>query len=288
MPPPPGAIDPRRNVLQAHGGGGRPGRRGLEEGRRLGQERLGRVARGVQVPAAGVLEAAGLDVADEHEQPCVDQGVAGPAHADQVLHPRAPALAPRDDVVHLQAVGAAAATAAVPVPRQHPRAHRRRDPPVRCVIVQVRVDHARVARERLVAQTERSRELADELTQIVSRIIRRYTSTVPSAALLKETSVPAGSVPHPTQGTTARRTDAPNVQQALASMRESLSDLRSLARNTVEDPNGSSDESTELPAARLADQVENLLKIIGPHGSPANSGSGACSEATTAKTQANR
>ena len=62
-------------------------------------------------------------------------------------------------------------------------------------------------------------------------------------------------------------------------MREDLSVLRTLARNNVEDAEYPSDRSVQLPAAHLADQVENLFRIIEPRGLVTDEGSDACSAA---------
>ncbi len=136
--------------------------------------------------------------------------------------------------------------------------------------------------DRLVAQSERSRKLADELTQIVNRMILHDTTDAPSTVLLKEGSAPIGSVPNPPQGIAFRRTDGKHVRQALASTRESLSELRSLARDKEDNAVESADASTELPAARLANQVENLLEMIEPHGTTDLEGPDTTPVATTA------
>ncbi|MGB2988055.1 MAG: AAA family ATPase [Phycisphaerae bacterium] len=91
---------------------------------------------------------------------------------------------------------------------------------------------ARAACDRLAAQSQSSRRLADELAQIADRGVSRNA--------------------------------ADGVQQMFDDARENLSDLHSLARgnrNTSTEPDVANEQS---PTARLAHQVENLLEMTGP------------------------
>lgn len=125
--------------------------------------------------------------------------------------------------------------------------------------------NARSIYDRLVVQSERSRKLADELAQIFNRTMSTGStgSEAPSQPLLlKECSVPVGPMRSPLADVGFGGSETDKVQQALESTRESLSSLRSLARDASNEDSTPYTMDPGLATGRLAHQVENLLEII--------------------------
>lgn len=121
---------------------------------------------------------------------------------------------------------------------------------------------ARLIHDRLVAQSERSRKLADDLAQIFSRTVSAGSGPPSQPLLLKERSAPMATKCSPLVAVGSGGSEKSNVGQALASTRESLSGLRNLARSASDDEPRSDTGDPGLATGRLAHQVENLLEII--------------------------
>lgn len=129
---------------------------------------------------------------------------------------------------------------------------------------------AQKTHDRLVVQTERSRELARELAIRAERA---------AASNRRNSARPSSSAPKSTPGDRDRTVDLPvavgpdRLRQILNESRERLSDLRILVRRTgdrrVTDPNSlhsriasGMDPHSVAPTARLTHQVESLLDIV--------------------------
>ena len=122
--------------------------------------------------------------------------------------------------------------------------------------------NARLIHDRLVAQSERSRKLADDLAQIFSHTMSAGSGPPPQPLLLKECSTPMNPRCSPLADVGSGGSERGNVRQALASTRESLSGLRDLARDASDAQSRSDIGSPGSATGRLANQVENLLGII--------------------------
>ncbi len=173
---------------------------------------------------------------------------------------------------------------------------------------------ARAATDRLVAQSERSRQLANELTRIMNRMKSRETMIRAPAQTTRPRTLP------PTDRGTAERKVAPKpwrlrprspasqpqtdqVQRMLDGARESLSDLRNLAQANRTEPRvlacadsqvpnvlsmgasrGSRASTHNEPASSLTQQVEKLLEMIGPAAGVTAKSSAAVSRLSTVPT----
>ncbi len=141
---------------------------------------------------------------------------------------------------------------------------------------------ARAAHGRLVTEIHRSREVADELTRIANRTVATaWVSSArhaePGPTIVPTPAAPTGGIetirPERDVMPFVQATDPDReslghpvvpVQQMLEDARESLSDLRHLAR-TNRAPRYEPDSQAGMePAARLAREVENLLEIVEP------------------------
>lgn len=125
---------------------------------------------------------------------------------------------------------------------------------------------ARAIHDRLAAQSRRSRRVADELTQLVDRMVSPDSRTSSTPQVIKERASTIEAhrdppVPRPSgQGTPH------HVQQELQSTRESLSDLRRLARRPPAQSTATHITGPDLPTTRLARQVEDLLELVATDG----------------------
>jgi hypothetical protein len=130
---------------------------------------------------------------------------------------------------------------------------------------------ARSVHSRLVAQTERSRKLAKELTRIVDSMVSRDPKGRLSTPALDKDSAPADPLQSTVTETSSSQNNRNRIQRLLRTTQESLSDLRTLASGSHSDGNGSEQngqarraDHEEPPVARLAQRVENLLEMIDP------------------------
>lgn len=146
--------------------------------------------------------------------------------------------------------------------------------------------NARSIYDRLVVQSERSRKLADELAQIFNRTMSTGSEAPSQPQLLKECSVPVGPMRSPLADVGSGGSETDKVRQALESTRESLSGLRSLARDASNQDPTHHAMGPGLATGRLAHQVENLLEMIesGQNATACEVAQG--SEATAAKNKA--
>lgn len=133
---------------------------------------------------------------------------------------------------------------------------------------------ARSIHERLVAQSERSCKLADRLARLVNRsLIVGSTLEGPRSKVECQRSLEADDSTFDIQHSTfdirpSTRTADPNhIEQMLQSTRKSLSSLRNLARKADGGGGASTNGGVDLPTARLAHQVHNLLEMIEADGS---------------------
>jgi len=117
---------------------------------------------------------------------------------------------------------------------------------------------AQQIRDHLAIQTQRARQTADDLSHSLARAASR--PVVQSAPLLvKAPPVPVAAAPTPAHQSMA---DPSGLEQMLSSTRESLCDLRQLARG-VKDRHAASEREEPHAANRLAQQVESLLDMVG-------------------------
>ena len=122
---------------------------------------------------------------------------------------------------------------------------------------------ARVMLERLVVQTWRSRQVANDLKGTAGRLAAS-DSTVRSDASTLEDSRPPGELVDGVRGDASiSGGDRSRVRRLLQNTQTSLTELRNLARpDNGARPSGSVAEV--MPTARLANKVEHLLEMIEP------------------------
>ena len=132
---------------------------------------------------------------------------------------------------------------------------------------------ARRAGDRLVAQAERSRGAAGEMTRVPQGTAATGTSGRPEPILVKEVSAPVNAVAAPASAASSSRSGPDHFQQILDRTRASLTDLRTVVRQAVparasdrpadpDCPAGSGTPSAGASTARLAGQIESLLQMV--------------------------
>lgn len=170
---------------------------------------------------------------------------------------------------------------------------------VHAALNQTQADHARkeksarAVHQRLVTQTDRSRHLCERLGAIVDRLVQRDGDThQPTLRLLAAAPVRAQADEEAGLGPTTAAaklsvaaeqcvedmpasgdSDPDRLRKALCESRGTLSDLRALAHGpTVSASIGAADADgvvaatldPDLPTSRLAQDVEDLLALVGP------------------------
>ena len=128
---------------------------------------------------------------------------------------------------------------------------------------------ARSIHERLVAQSERSCKLADRLARLANRsLVVGSTLQAPRSKIESKKSIEADdSTLHLRPSTfhlppSTGMADPNRIEQMLQSTRKSLRGLRNLARKADGGEASSTNGGGDLPTARLAHQVHNLLEMI--------------------------
>jgi len=120
---------------------------------------------------------------------------------------------------------------------------------------------ARATHERLASQSKESRRLMGELAGFAGR---RWTNghDARSETVLKQASVAAEEIPFPPAGAAGARAELGEADLRLRHVRESLSDLRSLANQAKPSSIAPAILSDDQPTSRLAAQVDHLLEVI--------------------------
>jgi len=121
---------------------------------------------------------------------------------------------------------------------------------------------ARAVHDRLVAQSRRSRRLAEDLTRLVDRMVSPASRASPTPLIIKERSSTIEAHRDPPAPRRSGQGAPQEVQRELRSTRESLSDLRRLARRPPSGHTSTHVATPDLPTSRLAQQVEALLELV--------------------------
>jgi general secretion pathway protein A len=128
---------------------------------------------------------------------------------------------------------------------------------------------ARAACDRLVAQSQCSRRLADELTLIADRLVSCETATRPRAVPVGQDCSTGDPAPTKDPKAIERHIRPDAVRRMLDNARDSLSELRDVARRGGEALCDHGQEQDEPATTRLVRQVEGLLDMIEPEADPA-------------------
>jgi len=129
--------------------------------------------------------------------------------------------------------------------------------------------------DRLVAQTESSRRLADRLDDLAGRLmIEENAGLAETGTVVRQAAMPIAAMNDATSKNSNRAITLDHYHHILSAARKSLLDLRSLRKNTcahdefesASDERSSSGESSrtldEPATQRLAEQVEGLLEMV--------------------------
>ncbi len=129
---------------------------------------------------------------------------------------------------------------------------------------------ARVLHARLFNQAERSCSLADDLSRLTNDTVWSGSQSPPQASVMRERFISAvESWRRPSTGAPTPPIGTERIRRVMARTQDSLTGLRDLARNTAESRTNPGTEKTgaepeDQPAARLAQQVEDLLELMEP------------------------
>jgi len=121
---------------------------------------------------------------------------------------------------------------------------------------------AQQTHDQLTIQTHRARQNSDELARLISQAAARADVVRAAPVLIKVASAPVVSTTVTPNGDSVPA-DAGTIERMLSNTRDSLSELRGLARGSK---NGhATAKNAELrPATRLVHQVQSLLDMVEP------------------------